>query len=88
MPWAATAWAKLPVGIGAIWVDGAFWFETGESTRKGRNLARDPRCTVQSAVAGPDTGEPELKLYCRAAASAGEPPGAAAPCPAGTVGAD
>ncbi|MET0276500.1 MAG: pyridoxamine 5'-phosphate oxidase family protein [Acidimicrobiia bacterium] len=33
-------------GIGALWVDGAFWFETGERTRKGRNLARDPRCTL------------------------------------------
>ena len=33
-------------GIGALWVDGAFWFETGEGTRKGRNLARDPRCTL------------------------------------------
>ena len=25
-------------GVGALWVDGAFWFETGEHTRKGRNL--------------------------------------------------
>lgn len=33
-------------GLGALWVDGAFWFETGERTRKGRNLARDPRCTL------------------------------------------
>jgi len=33
-------------GIGAIWVDDAFWFETGERSRKGRNLARDPRCTL------------------------------------------
>ena len=37
-------------GVGAIWVDGAFWFETGERTRKGRNLARDPRCTLSVAV--------------------------------------
>jgi hypothetical protein len=37
-------------GIGALWVDGAFWFETGTSTRKGRNLARDPRCTVSVAT--------------------------------------
>jgi hypothetical protein len=43
---------------------------------RARDLARDPRCTLQSAVAGPDTGDPELKLYCRAAASAGGPPGA------------
>jgi PPOX class probable F420-dependent enzyme len=38
-------------GIGAIWVDGAFWFETGERTRKGRNLARDPRCSLSVATA-------------------------------------
>jgi PPOX class probable F420-dependent enzyme len=37
-------------GIGALWVDGAFWFETGERTRKGRNLARDPRCTLSVAT--------------------------------------
>ena len=37
-------------GIGALWVDGAFWFETGETTRKGRNLARDPRCTISVAL--------------------------------------
>lgn len=33
-------------GVGALWVDGTFWFETGEHTRKARNLARDPRCTL------------------------------------------
>lgn len=32
--------------VGALWVDGTFWFETGRTTRKGRNLARDPRCTL------------------------------------------
>lgn len=37
-------------GIGAAWVDGTFWFETGERTRKGRNLARDPRCTLSVAT--------------------------------------
>jgi Pyridoxamine 5'-phosphate oxidase len=37
-------------GIGALWVDGAFWFETGERSRKGRNLARDPRCTISVAT--------------------------------------
>ncbi len=37
-------------GVGALWVDGAFWFETGEHTRKGRNLARDPRCTLSVAT--------------------------------------
>jgi PPOX class probable F420-dependent enzyme len=33
-------------GIGALWEDNAFWFETGETTRKGRNVARDPRCSL------------------------------------------
>jgi hypothetical protein len=37
-------------GIGATWVDGAFWFETGDHSRKGRNLRRDPRCTLSVAV--------------------------------------
>jgi PPOX class probable F420-dependent enzyme len=37
-------------GVGALWVDGAFWFETGERTRKGRNIARDPRCTLSVAT--------------------------------------
>lgn len=37
-------------GVGAIWADGAFWFETGRESRKGRNLARDPRCTLSVAT--------------------------------------
>lgn len=37
-------------GIGALWADGAFWFETGAETRKGRNLARDPRCVLSVAL--------------------------------------
>ena len=37
-------------GIGALWADGHFWFETGQDTRKGRNLARDPRCTLSVAT--------------------------------------
>jgi PPOX class probable F420-dependent enzyme len=37
-------------GVGAGWVDGAFWFQTGDGTRKARNLARDPRCTVSVAT--------------------------------------
>ncbi len=38
-------------GVGALWVDGAFWFETGDATRKAKNLARDPRCTLSVATA-------------------------------------
>ncbi|HXJ64183.1 MAG TPA: pyridoxamine 5'-phosphate oxidase family protein [Actinomycetota bacterium] len=37
-------------GVGAIWVDGAFWFQSGEGTHKARNVARDPRCTVSVAT--------------------------------------
>jgi PPOX class probable F420-dependent enzyme len=37
-------------GVGALWNEGDFWFETGEQTRKGRNLARDPRCTLSLAT--------------------------------------
>jgi hypothetical protein len=37
-------------GVGALWAEGAFWFETGEHTRKGRNLARDSRCVLSVAT--------------------------------------
>ena len=37
-------------GVGATWADGAFWFQTGDRTRKARNLARDPRCTLSVAA--------------------------------------
>lgn len=37
-------------GVGTVWVDGLFWFETGDGTRKGRNIARDPRCSVSISV--------------------------------------
>lgn len=37
-------------GIGAIWSDDAFWFETGRTSRKGRNIERDPRCTLSVAT--------------------------------------
>lgn len=37
-------------GIGAMWFEDTFWFETGRTTRKGRNLARDPRCTLSLAT--------------------------------------
>jgi len=36
--------------VGALWVHGAFWIETGDATRKARNLARDPRCTLSVAT--------------------------------------
>ncbi|MDQ1636217.1 MAG: hypothetical protein QOJ32_3026 [Frankiaceae bacterium] len=40
--------------VGALWVDGAYWFQTGTATRKGRNVMRDPRCSVAVSVRGAD----------------------------------
>ena len=40
--------------VGALWLDGAFWFQTGASTRKGRNVERDPRCSVAVSVRDAD----------------------------------
>jgi hypothetical protein len=37
-------------GVGAMWVNDAFWFETGDRTLKARNLARDPRCSLSVAM--------------------------------------
>src|ERR1700727_3601132 len=40
--------------VGALWVDGTFWFQTGAGTRKGRNVARDRRCSVAVSVRDAD----------------------------------
>src|SRR5262245_52123327 len=40
--------------VGALWVDGAFWFQTGAGTRKGRNVARDPRCSIAVSIRDAD----------------------------------
>jgi PPOX class probable F420-dependent enzyme len=37
-------------GVGAMWADGTFWFQTGDGTRKARNIARDSRCTLSVAM--------------------------------------
>jgi hypothetical protein len=42
--------APHTTGLGAEWLDGTWWFETGRRTRKGRNLERDPRCTLAVAL--------------------------------------
>jgi hypothetical protein len=39
--------------VGALWLDGAFWFQTG-ATRKGRNVARDPRCSIAVSIRDAD----------------------------------
>lgn len=47
--WLASVWPDgrshlMP--IWGLWTDEAFWFSSGGASRKVRNLARDPRCTV------------------------------------------
>jgi hypothetical protein len=37
-------------GIGASFVDGSFWFQSGERNRKAKNLDRDPRCALSVAT--------------------------------------
>jgi hypothetical protein len=40
--------------VGALWLDGAYWFQTRASTRKGRNVARNPRCSIAVSVRDAD----------------------------------
>lgn len=40
--------------VGAVWVDGTFWFQTGERTRKHRNVERDGRCSVGVSIRDAD----------------------------------
>lgn len=40
--------------VGAVWMDGTFWFQTGAGTRKGRNVAHDPRCALAVSVRDAD----------------------------------
>src|SRR5690349_17066138 len=40
--------------VGALWHAGAFWFQTGERTRKARNVARNGRCSMSLATRGLD----------------------------------
>src|SRR4051794_14421014 len=47
--WLATAnddGSPHVTAVGALWVDGTFWFQPGAGTRKGRNAARDPRWSL------------------------------------------
>jgi hypothetical protein len=48
-----------------LWLDGVFYFLTGERTRKGENLARDGRCVVTVSVTSP----PALDLAAEGTAS-------------------
>jgi len=40
--------------VGAVWLDGAFWFQTGSGTRKGRNVARNQRCSIALSIQDAD----------------------------------
>jgi hypothetical protein len=47
--WLATCWPDgrshvMPVW--AVWSDGMLWFSSSKGSRKARNLAADPRCTL------------------------------------------
>src|SRR5206468_7950054 len=40
--------------VGAVWLAGAFWFQTGAGTRKGRNVARNRHCSIALSIEGAD----------------------------------
>jgi hypothetical protein len=40
--------------VGALWIDGKIYFVTGSRTRKGRNLAANPKCVVSVSLTGID----------------------------------
>ena len=40
--------------VGALWLDGSFWFQTGSGTRKSRNVARDRRCSIAVSILDAD----------------------------------
>jgi hypothetical protein len=40
--------------VGALWVDGDFYVVSGPGTRKSRNLAANPACTISAALPGID----------------------------------
>lgn len=42
------------VPVGMVWHEGAFYFSSGDGTRKSKDLARDPRCSIVLAGAGMD----------------------------------
>jgi pyridoxine/pyridoxamine 5'-phosphate oxidase len=48
--------------VGALWVDGRFYFTSGAGTRKSRNLAANPNCVLSIAL-------PDLDLVVEGRAS-------------------
>lgn len=41
-------------GVGALWVEGRFYFTSGPGTRKSRNLAANPNCALAMVLPGLD----------------------------------
>jgi nitroimidazol reductase NimA-like FMN-containing flavoprotein (pyridoxamine 5'-phosphate oxidase superfamily) len=41
-------------GLGALWVDGKYYFVSGAGTRKSRNLAENPSCVISASLPGLD----------------------------------
>jgi hypothetical protein len=77
--------------VGALWLDGAFWFQTGSGTRKGRNVERDPRCSMALSVRDADvviegaaTRVTEPAAVARAATAWADQGWPAEPDPSGT----
>src|SRR5215212_3767654 len=62
-------------GIGALWLDGDLYFTSGPQTRKARNLAANPACTISVGLEGIDlilegqatrvTDQPTLEAVAR-----------------------
>lgn len=59
--------------VGAIWLDGAYWFQTGSGTRKARNVERTRACSIAVSMDGADAvveGDAERVTDAGALASA------------------
>ena len=41
-------------GVGALWLDGRFYFVSGPGTRKSQNLAKNPNCAISVILKGID----------------------------------
>lgn len=42
------------VPVGAVWLEGALYFTTGQGTRKEKNIAQNPHCVIAFSVPGYD----------------------------------
>lgn len=72
----------MPLGV--LWVDGALYFNAGATTRKAKNLAHNPNCTITVATHGFDlvvegeavrvTDEAKLQRIAKVYASQGWQP--------------